>query len=90
MHATLSIGILLAAILVLLVFVVWRGGGGDGDISRVGGLQCPHCQSTDIYRDSASPWIFVFAALTFPFGLILFALNKNVCCKSCGVRFKRK
>ena len=52
-------------------------------------IRCPHCGSTQWQRDSASPWIFICAALLFPFSLVLFCLNRNVWCTDCGVRFKR-
>ena len=50
--------------------------------------ECPNCQSTDVDRDSASPWVFVGAAILFPITLLLFLLNNNVWCRSCGTRFK--
>jgi len=50
---------------------------------------CPHCNSENIARDSASPWILVLAVLLFPIGLLLFPLNDNVWCRDCGTRFRR-
>ena len=51
-------------------------------------LRCPNCNSEDIERDSASPWIFLAGLVLFPIGLLFFLLNRNVCCRDCGVRFK--
>ncbi len=50
---------------------------------------CPNCRSADITRDSASPWIFLWAGVLFPLGLFFFFFNHNVYCGSCGVRFRR-
>jgi predicted RNA-binding Zn-ribbon protein involved in translation (DUF1610 family) len=73
------------AVVLLLVHAAIRESG-----ESVVPVSCPNCSSIAISRDSASPWIFVFAAaLFFPIGLILFGLNRNVWCTSCGIRFKR-
>jgi len=78
--------VLALAVVLLIARDSRRAGRGPFHVT---GVECPVCHSTDVERDSASPWIFVFAAALFPFGLILFALNRNVWCRGCGVRFKR-
>ncbi len=78
----------LVAVLVLLIGVISAFVGRGRDIG-IPGETCPHCGARQVQRDSASPWVFVFAALLFPLGLILFILNKNAWCSECRVRFKR-
>ncbi|MHC5035353.1 MAG: hypothetical protein ACYTFZ_09985, partial [Planctomycetota bacterium] len=76
------IALAVVAVVLLLVHAVVRE-----SRESVVPVRCPHCSSMAVSRDSASPWIFVFAALIlFPVGLILFALNRNVWCTSCGIR----
>jgi hypothetical protein len=50
--------------------------------------RCPLCGSQDLGRDSASPWIFVFAVLLLPIGPLLFFFNGNRYCRGCGLRLK--
>ncbi len=59
------------------------------NLQTIAGPRCPNCKGDVIYRDSASPWIFVLAALLFPVGLIFFLFNRNVVCARCGTRFRK-
>jgi len=51
-------------------------------------LACPNCRSTSIARDSSGVWLFLFSWLIPPFTWLLFLLNVNVRCMTCGVRFR--
>lgn len=52
-------------------------------------ISCPCCRSTTIARDSAGVWLFLFSWLIPPFTWLLFLLNQNVWCTTCGVRFRK-
>lgn len=50
---------------------------------------CPACNSIRITNDYHSPWVYIFAVLLFPIGLLcLAAENKNKKCMNCGVKFE--
>jgi len=73
-----------ALVLVAIVLIALRKTTKRPSLSAI----CPKCGSKNIAPDAHSPWVFVGAAILFPFGLIFFASNRNRWCRDCGVRFK--